>query len=511
MNNMLTNKKQLDNYLEDFTLFKKEEILSLFNDNDFDCGVTVFKIKMKQKISMPQFGRGTLIYWTSRGWTKEESLLKKVKNIRKPEDSPMNKNFWIKRGYSSDDADFKVRSQRKTNKEYWLSRGFTMMDSLNKVIDFQKENNNKFINKLSNDDEFRENINSKRSNNINYWLNLGYSEDESKLKVSKRQATFSKKTCIDKHGEINGLKIWERRQEKWQKSLIESNYNNENKDSKSISYFKTKYGDDWIEKYLSKVSFKNKNDIMYLISFENYKDMILTLINDNFKLGIISYKIKHTIISEVYSTSIEDMYSFLLENYENDYGSPSYYERLYGDNWVNKFIKSNNYKNEDEVRYLLSFNDHNELIRNLIDNYSITDIVLKIKNKIISHFYKTTYEDMFNCLMNLNPFIKSKFGYMRYFNNHLCRSGGEFTIAKFLYDNNISYLYEIKYPNSNKRCDFYLDEFGIYLEYTGMSKMKKFKDNYKEKELFCINNNIKHIFSNNIENIKSEIKKIYGI
>ena len=100
---------------------------------------------------------------------------------------------------------------------------------------------------------------------------------------------------------------------------------------------------------------------------------------------------------------------------------------------------------------------------------------------------------------------------MRYFNNHLCRSSGEFTIAKFLYDNNISYKYEIKYPNSNKRCDFYLDEFGIYLEYTGMSKMKKFKDNYKEKELFCINNNIKHIFSNNIENIKSEIKKIYGI
>jgi hypothetical protein len=44
-----------------------------------------------------------------------------------------------------------------------------------------------------------------------------------KLKLKERQATFSLKKCISKYGEIEGLKIFEDRQKKWQKTLNDNN------------------------------------------------------------------------------------------------------------------------------------------------------------------------------------------------------------------------------------------------------------------------------------------------
>jgi len=184
---------------------------------------------------------------------------------------------------------------------------------------------------------------------------------------------------------------------------------------------------------------------------------------------------------------------------------------MYGDKWVDEFIKSNNFKDKEDIVFLLSFDNYFKLVDYLMENFSITDIVLKIKKVIVSYFYKTTYEKMFEYLMSVNPSIKCKYGYMRYYNNHLCRSSGEYMIAKFLKYNEISYKYEKLYPNSKKRCDFYLIDHDIYIEYTGMYKIKKHNDKYNEKKSFCIDNNIKHFFSNNIEEIENKIKSIYGI
>ena len=54
-----------------------------------------------------------------------------------------------------------------------------------------------------------------------YWIKKGFSEEESKLKVSERQKTFTLDLCIEKYGEEKGKKIYTDRQNKWQKSLIE--------------------------------------------------------------------------------------------------------------------------------------------------------------------------------------------------------------------------------------------------------------------------------------------------
>jgi hypothetical protein len=52
-----------------------------------------------------------------------------------------------------------------------------------------------------------------------YWIKKGFSEEESINKVTERQTTFTLEKCKEKHGKINGRKIWQERQDKWQTSL----------------------------------------------------------------------------------------------------------------------------------------------------------------------------------------------------------------------------------------------------------------------------------------------------
>lgn len=115
---------------------------------------------------------------------------------------------------------------------------------------------------------------------------------------------------------------------------------------------------------------------------------------------------------------------------------------------------------------------------------------------------------MFNYLLSKNVYIKSKFGHIRHFNGHICRSDKEFILAKFLKENNIIYEYEKKYPGTNKRCDFYIVDKDMYIEYTGMYNNIDCLNGYKIKKEFCEKNNIKNIFSSNVEEIKNKIKEL---
>lgn len=505
MSNISINKNQLEDYLSDFHPDKRLEILEKLKDLNFDCGKFSFREKMKRIISMPKFGKRTLIYWTSRGWSEEDSLLRRHTDNRDIEKSPMNVFFWIKKGYSKEDADFQVKSQRKTNKEYWIKRGFSEIDSLKKVSEFQKRSNSIFIDKISSDVNYKELINSKRNNNKKYWINLGFSEEESIKKVSERQSTFSLKKCIEKYGDIEGYKIWQDRQKRWRKSLLISSYNGrDNKDSKTIEFFKKKYPENWIDHYFNKISFKEKDEIIFLTSFNNYKDLIDSLINDKWKLGEISSIIKYKIIQEVYSCTTDEMFEYLHNNYEKYSKTPEYYHKNFHD-WINKFINDNSFKNKNEIKKFLNFKDYKEMIIYMIDNHKITDINIYLQSKLISYFYNTTHKEMFNFLTNSDPTIKSKYGHIRYFNGHICRSDSEFLLAKFLLDNNIKYEYEKRYKNTLKRCDFYLIDFDFYIEYTGMEKSEILNKKYKEKQKFCIENNINCVFSNNIDEIKNKI------
>lgn len=58
--------------------------------------------------------------------------------------------------------------------------------------------------------------------NVEYWIERGFSEEESKQKVTESQTTFSKKICIEKYGHDKGIEIFNKRTEKWTKSLHEN-------------------------------------------------------------------------------------------------------------------------------------------------------------------------------------------------------------------------------------------------------------------------------------------------
>lgn len=84
------------------------------------------------------------------------------------------------------------------------------------LTDEEKE---KKINKLM----IKKGISAKKNQNIpnqiGYWMKRGYTKDQSRIKVSERQSTFSKKKCIETYGEEKGLRIWKERQKKWQDTL----------------------------------------------------------------------------------------------------------------------------------------------------------------------------------------------------------------------------------------------------------------------------------------------------
>lgn len=58
-----------------------------------------------------------------------------------------------------------------------------------------------------------------KTTNLEYYLNEGMSKEEAKKALHDRQATFSLDKCIKKYGEVEGIKRFNERQEKWLKSL----------------------------------------------------------------------------------------------------------------------------------------------------------------------------------------------------------------------------------------------------------------------------------------------------
>jgi hypothetical protein len=51
----------------------------------------------------------------------------------------MNVNHWINKGYSEENAIFKVKSQRKMNVEYWVNKGYSEEDAEIEVLKYQKK------------------------------------------------------------------------------------------------------------------------------------------------------------------------------------------------------------------------------------------------------------------------------------------------------------------------------------------------------------------------------------
>ena len=150
--------------------------------------------------------------------TKEEAIIEfeNQKNIQL--DSRM-KTFSKIRELNPD-----FDKERSRNcKEFWIKKGCSEEESLIKSKEVMKEIHEKTL-------EIKRNNKEKDSTyyyettpmRIEYFIKKGFNEEEASQMLIERQTTFSKEICIKKYGEELGLKIWQDRQEKWAKTLIEN-------------------------------------------------------------------------------------------------------------------------------------------------------------------------------------------------------------------------------------------------------------------------------------------------
>lgn len=148
-----------------------------------------------------------------------------------PKGSAYSKQYWLDRGLNENKIEDHIRTLRPVNVEYWIKNGYTEEEAIlqiegQKMVSLrgciarfgEKEGTKKW--------EEREGKRSAAgklgSANIQYWLNKGFDEKESRQMVSKRQQTFSLKTCIEKYGPEDGLIKFNERQVKWQKTLYKN-------------------------------------------------------------------------------------------------------------------------------------------------------------------------------------------------------------------------------------------------------------------------------------------------
>lgn len=161
-------------------------------------------------------------YWINKGYTEDEAI-EKVKEIQKsnslkvkPENRKgCNKDTMEKRMGKEKTRIF-FREKSILCEEYWLKRGYSKEEAKLEISKIQSKNGKMATNDL---DAFY-----KRCwRRVEHWTEQGYSKEEAEQIISEKQKTFSKDICIEKYGEKVGLKIWQERQYKWQESLHNSN------------------------------------------------------------------------------------------------------------------------------------------------------------------------------------------------------------------------------------------------------------------------------------------------
>jgi len=159
------------------------------------------------------------IYYISRGWDEADAKNKvKIRQESRPKrkiNSPFTLKYWVNKGYSEKDAEVQRRSCIPVYEEYWVKRGCSKSEAEQKAI-FTKTDNNKRGNEGQNKDKKYTRLISKRC--FEYWESR-YPEEIAREKYREYQTNFSLETCIQKYGNAEGQKVFDKRQEQWQNTL----------------------------------------------------------------------------------------------------------------------------------------------------------------------------------------------------------------------------------------------------------------------------------------------------
>lgn len=148
--------------------------------------------------------------------TKEDALIEQEKRAK-------HRGEKIKEKFDElYENDKEYHNKRMPNQPiFWESRGYSKEES----IKLAKETHQKGIDKIW---EYRrahpEKYKDCNTTQIAYWMKKGFTEEESEIKVSERQRTFTLDKCIEKLGKEKGHKRWLDRQELWHKNYKKSNF-----------------------------------------------------------------------------------------------------------------------------------------------------------------------------------------------------------------------------------------------------------------------------------------------
>lgn len=320
--------------------------------------------------------------------------------------------------------------------------------------------------------------------NNEYWLSRGWSIEESKENIIKEQKNRSKKA----------------------KDKL--------KDLKVIDYKK------WCESYNTKKEYYMKRGMTELESIEFLKKRQNTFtleycINKYGDNGIDMWENRQKLWYDKIKDIKCDKNSSSSEYFKNKDGDDWIFEAINRLSFLNKEIIIDSIKNSGNnvVNFIKEVNNRDEIL-------SMRDAYFIYNSKILQDFFNKTKDELNKIVRETLNIKINSFGVIRYFNGHICKSNGEYYIAKKLKELYIDYEYEKKYPNSNYICDFYIPIYDIYIEYLGMLKsdyIKKtfseiylsYKERFEKKENFLKENNIKYIAENNMVEIINKLKK-YG-
>lgn len=195
---------------KEFSETELEKMLIMYNEKfesttnialefNVDPSVIISRLK-KLGVTIPKGSAYSKQYWLERG-LNEDKIENHIRTLR-----PVNVEFWIKSGYSEEEAILQIEGQKMVSLRGCIAR-FGEKEGIKKWK--ERESKRSAAGKLG-------------SANIQYWLNKGFDEKESKQMISKRQKTFSLRTCIEKYGPEEGLVKFKERQVKWQKTLYKN-------------------------------------------------------------------------------------------------------------------------------------------------------------------------------------------------------------------------------------------------------------------------------------------------
>jgi hypothetical protein len=132
--------------------------------------------------------------------------------------SPFSLEFWLSKGLTPEEAEYKRNSIRPIKKEYWMEKGFSEEEATALAKNKKEQNNRAGAEKSKNRTQTE--IRQANARCVEYWIHrYGQTPEEARLSVSRQQSTFSLEKCVLKYGVEEGQRIWSERQQKWQDTL----------------------------------------------------------------------------------------------------------------------------------------------------------------------------------------------------------------------------------------------------------------------------------------------------